>query len=267
MNKVDQFVHIHDFARAYGSLCWNLSKVIPRKDLPRIYTMYLPISALKDRPRGHKAAEMAPLARALAELEGTREEVLHAVHSAPERRIDNLITQTHDQATMLRIHALVADEARAAHSTQRNRFAALGGGVLFAGPAAGAFMWLELGATWQTCVGISVVGMAGALLVALKARHSLQVLAADILSDAGMDALFRHRFHIELSEGDEFIMSLWRRIRPHMQRSLRTLSLAGVPKPSHVELSDLNAVLQSEVPALRRLASPRQEIPQRIGGS
>ena len=23
MNKVDQFVHIHDFARAYGSLCWK----------------------------------------------------------------------------------------------------------------------------------------------------------------------------------------------------------------------------------------------------
>ena len=31
MNKVDQFEHIHDFARAYGSLCWNLAKVIPRK--------------------------------------------------------------------------------------------------------------------------------------------------------------------------------------------------------------------------------------------
>jgi hypothetical protein len=29
MNKVDQFEHIHDFARAYGSLCWNLSKVAP----------------------------------------------------------------------------------------------------------------------------------------------------------------------------------------------------------------------------------------------
>ena len=35
LNKVDQFRKIHDFARAYGSLCWNLSKVIPRKDLPR----------------------------------------------------------------------------------------------------------------------------------------------------------------------------------------------------------------------------------------
>ena len=60
MNKVDQFVHIHDFARAYGSLCWNLSKVIPRKDLPRIYTMYLPAEA-----RGREGA--AALARGAAE--------------------------------------------------------------------------------------------------------------------------------------------------------------------------------------------------------
>merc|ERR1712071_402832 len=43
LNKADQFKKIHDFARAYGSLCWNLSKVIPRKDLPRIYTMCLPV--------------------------------------------------------------------------------------------------------------------------------------------------------------------------------------------------------------------------------
>jgi GTPase SAR1 family protein len=42
LNKADQFHRIHDFARAYGSLCWNLSKVIPRKDLPRIHTMCLP---------------------------------------------------------------------------------------------------------------------------------------------------------------------------------------------------------------------------------
>ena len=44
LNKADQFRKIHDFARAYGSLCWNLSKVIQRKDLPRIYTMCLPHS-------------------------------------------------------------------------------------------------------------------------------------------------------------------------------------------------------------------------------
>merc|ERR1712159_885188 len=42
LNKADQFYRVNDFARAYGSLCWNLSKVIPRKDLPRVYTMCLP---------------------------------------------------------------------------------------------------------------------------------------------------------------------------------------------------------------------------------
>ena len=48
LNKADQFRKIHDFARAYGSLCWNLSKVIHRKDLPQIHTMCLPKSALKE---------------------------------------------------------------------------------------------------------------------------------------------------------------------------------------------------------------------------
>lgn len=50
LNKADQFHKIHDFARAYGSLCWNLSKVIPRKDLPRIHTMCLPSTAVSTSP-------------------------------------------------------------------------------------------------------------------------------------------------------------------------------------------------------------------------
>ena len=45
LNKADQFKQISDYARAYGSLCWNLSKVIPRKDLPCIHTMCLPVGA------------------------------------------------------------------------------------------------------------------------------------------------------------------------------------------------------------------------------
>jgi len=58
LNKVDTFGHIHDFARAYGALCWNLSKVIPRKDLPRIYTMFLPPHAI-GRQSESAAAAMA----------------------------------------------------------------------------------------------------------------------------------------------------------------------------------------------------------------
>ena len=84
---MDQFVQIHDFARAYGSLCWNLSKVIPRKDLPRIYTMFLPPEALGAHasggggaaPAAAPAAAASSLSHALGELSATRDEVLRKV--------------------------------------------------------------------------------------------------------------------------------------------------------------------------------------------
>ena len=40
LNKADQFRKIHDFARAYGSLCWNLSKVIQRKHTNMYFLPY-----------------------------------------------------------------------------------------------------------------------------------------------------------------------------------------------------------------------------------
>lgn len=42
MHKVDSFKNVNDFIRTFGTLCWNLSKVIPFKDMPIIYTCHLP---------------------------------------------------------------------------------------------------------------------------------------------------------------------------------------------------------------------------------
>jgi hypothetical protein len=51
-NKADQFIKINDFARAYGNLCWNLSRVFNRKDMPPIYSMCLP-TALRTAAFNH----------------------------------------------------------------------------------------------------------------------------------------------------------------------------------------------------------------------
>jgi len=87
LNKADQFRKIHDFARAYGSLCWNLSKVIQRKDLPRIYTMCLPPSfhpvSSGDQSLDHDGQS---LGKGIIDLEATREEVVREVCNAPKRR-------------------------------------------------------------------------------------------------------------------------------------------------------------------------------------
>ena len=85
MNKCDRFSSVFDFARAYGALCWNLSKVMPRKDIPPIYTMSTPTL-----PNGSGAASEAAVAtvtpgsgvphsgmlqEAVGELERSRAEV------------------------------------------------------------------------------------------------------------------------------------------------------------------------------------------------
>jgi hypothetical protein len=164
LNKVDQFNKIHDFARAYGSLCWNLSKVIPRKDLPRIYTTFIPAEirndpaalreSLKDmvpQMTQQAAAAASPpsssfsadasdddspssassssassatsaaassaassssspdpgaafgdeaftIQSALGDLQVARKEVIAEVFKAPERRLDNMVTQLYDSA-------------------------------------------------------------------------------------------------------------------------------------------------------------------------
>merc|ERR1719245_2730942 len=54
LNKVDQLDSSVDFARAYGTLGWALSKVIPRKDIPLIYTMFnAGAEAQGSGPRAH----------------------------------------------------------------------------------------------------------------------------------------------------------------------------------------------------------------------
>lgn len=76
LNKADTFARTHDFARAYGALSWNLSKVIPRKDLPRIATMRVPIGKGKaDDAAAGTAANAGFLKDTLPDLDATLQEV------------------------------------------------------------------------------------------------------------------------------------------------------------------------------------------------
>ena len=165
------------------------------------------------------------------------------MHAAPDRRVDNLITRTHDAAAMLRMHAVVAEEARATHAALRFRSYALCASLLalnLSGTAAALGMELEL-------MHVGGVGAAG--------------LAAAALSDDGLDAAFERRHALEVAEQDEFVLALWWRVRPQLQTALRTLGLEQVPRLAKADVEALDAVLHVEVPALRRLAAPSSPPP------
>ncbi|RLO00892.1 hypothetical protein DYB28_013671, partial [Aphanomyces astaci] len=88
LNKVDDFKTVHDFARAYGALCWNLSK-----DMPFIYTMYVPVRGGGSLAQMSNNSEEAMLSSLLhTEFDGTRGEILREVQRAPDLATDNLLT-------------------------------------------------------------------------------------------------------------------------------------------------------------------------------
>ena len=91
LNKVDLFDNIRDFARTYGTLCWNLSKTIPTKDTPRIYTTYLP--GFATRPLEGNAKPIP-----LEDFDISRDEVVAEIMRAPARRADNLVSGFLSQA-------------------------------------------------------------------------------------------------------------------------------------------------------------------------
>ncbi len=80
LNRIDECENIADLVRSYGTLCWNLSQMTGRKDMPRIYLTFAP----------HDDGKIPP------ELEiwvNEREELKDAVKSAPRMRLFHIINQ------------------------------------------------------------------------------------------------------------------------------------------------------------------------------
>ncbi|EWM27210.1 rme1-like gtpase atpase without a c-terminal eh domain protein [Nannochloropsis gaditana] len=267
LNKADQFRKIHDFARAYGSLCWNLSKVIPRKDLPRIYTMCLP--AAYQRQQTSRSSRPAALGieseiegpssgLGLADLERSREEVVGEVLKAPKRRIDNVITRLADSVHLVQMHALVLEALRNDFARELWRFRAGAASLCLAGMGAvGGGMYL--GVAFQTILAFSVLYALGAGGFVYANEKMLKEHAAVLASPEGLRLIFERLYARPVMEGDEFVNSLWKRTFPSLQIMLNTQvgrDLGKLPKVSKAELQEIQCILEEEVPALRRLAAP-----------
>jgi len=249
LNKADQFKKIHDFARAYGSLCWNLSKVIPRKDLPRIFTMCLPVK----NPDGQGNA--SSIGAGLADLHQTRDDVVAEVMKAPKRRIDNVITHLNDSVHLLLMHAQIVQDVQKRYSkllwdNRVQELASLTAGVGLS--TIGVYAQLPMEFT-GAAAAVTILGVGG-----LKwfNNSKLTETEAQLLTMEELSASFQRTHQREISEADEFTASVWQRIREQLQASLKVEGLDNSPSVSQGELDELRRILDVDIPKLRRLASP-----------
>jgi GTPase SAR1 family protein len=86
LNRIDECGSLEDLLKVYGTLCWNLSQMMGRKDIPRILLTYaqkkadlLDLNAHSDRSY-------------LSMLENQRQLLKKLVKQAPRQRLDHLVT-------------------------------------------------------------------------------------------------------------------------------------------------------------------------------
>jgi GTPase SAR1 family protein len=91
MSRIDECDNLGDLVRSYGTLCWNLSQMTGRKDIPRIYLTYSPL--------------VADMGEDLALWAEEREHLKEKVLAAPSLRISHILQDVDKQVDDLRMVA------------------------------------------------------------------------------------------------------------------------------------------------------------------
>ncbi|MBW2042472.1 MAG: dynamin family protein [Deltaproteobacteria bacterium] len=104
LNRIDECGSLNDLLRVYGTLCWNLSQITGRKDIPMIHLTYSPRVVAAQQHREDRETGY------LKYLENQREDLKNAVLEAPRYRLDNLATfvETHSERLSHFLEALLS---------------------------------------------------------------------------------------------------------------------------------------------------------------
>jgi EH domain-containing protein 1 len=110
LNRIDECASLSDLLHVYGTLCWNLSQITGRKDIPSILLTYSSRAAKNsishDGDRGF-----------LYNLENQRQKLKNSVLEAPRYRLDNLATfvETHAERLDHFLEAILSYRKRLRH--------------------------------------------------------------------------------------------------------------------------------------------------------
>lgn len=97
----------------------------------------------------------------IIELDNTREEIIAEVQRAPDRRIDNMITNLYNSARLLGLHVQILEIVR--KTFVKERFKVYGGSAstIIAGNGIALSLFLFAPEIWGVCGMLSVSSIAG----------------------------------------------------------------------------------------------------------
>ena len=206
LNKCDGFSGMYDFARTYGTLCWNLARVLDTKDMPKIWTIY-----------SGETPSAASGGMDLADFNRHREEFRAVIDDGAARRRDNIVSQTSADFRGLSVRMRLVDAAW--RKSAAWRLGALGAAAALSA-LPGALLYAFEGATAKTVA----VGAAAAAIVLLSGVAAARLAARRARSRFAerIDDAFRRAYRSELAIGTrDDLMQVWNEQRDE------TASVAG----------------------------------------
>jgi EH domain-containing protein 1 len=96
MSRIDECDNLSDFTRSYGTLCWNMSQMTGRKDIPHIYLTYSP-----------HVANLKPVAK---DWPQEREQLIDKIKKAPSFRINHILEDIDRQVNEVQLVAQAVAE-------------------------------------------------------------------------------------------------------------------------------------------------------------
>lgn len=169
LNRIDECESLSDLLQVYGTLCWNLSQITGRKDIPAIHLTYSSRAAKNtnacEKDRGF-----------LSNLENQRQKLKNSVLEAPRFRLDNLATfvETHAERLDHLLEALVSYRKRIRQFNVRFGVIGLlisllaGVGTIFGGSYAGFFGGFTDPLALAACGAATVLFLLFWMLVPMK---------------------------------------------------------------------------------------------------
>lgn len=132
LNRIDECASLADLLQVYGTLCWNLSQITGRKDIPTINLTYSSRAANAAQARDPESTSF------LYHLQNQRKMLKKSVLEAPQRRLDNLATfiETHSERLDHFLEALINYRARLRKYRFRFWVAGAAAGIVLGGIAA-----------------------------------------------------------------------------------------------------------------------------------
>ena len=243
LNKADTFDSMEDYARAYGTLCWNLARILRTKDLPPILSTWTPVA-------GARLAARVPLEG----FERHRGALLSLLAGIGGRRVDSLLAGVEADFSELYVQARVLGAARRRAFREGFLRAAA---VAVATAAAFGMAWyiavrplpqdaslLHLAPRWTAA---ALAALAVCAICGFAARSAAR--RARVRLAHSLDAIFREEFSSALAAGRG---SAWEQRWTDVKTDTAELVLAGLSAPlfSWGDVARVKRALDQDIPAL-----------------